>query len=101
MFVLSDNTDTLIGMRLCGIDGRLVHDEAEMSSALDELLEKPDLYGTVLIAEKLSSMCSEKVLDIKLNRRTPLIVVIPDRHGAGRSENAIMSYVRDSIGIKL
>jgi len=39
--------------------------------------------------------------EIKLTKRLPLIAVIPDRHGSGRSPDFIMSYVRDAIGVKL
>lgn len=33
-FVLSDNTDTLIGMRLAGMEGTLVHTKPQLQEAL-------------------------------------------------------------------
>jgi V/A-type H+-transporting ATPase subunit F len=39
--------------------------------------------------------------EIKLNRKMPLIVEIPDRHGTGRKKNFITSYVNEAIGLKL
>lgn len=99
-FLISDNVDTQTGMRLVGVEGVLVHTEKELNSLLDELLEKKDI-GILLLTEKLSNMCEKKILDIKLNRRRPLIVVIPDRHGTGRAPDSITSYVRNSIGIKI
>ena len=38
---------------------------------------------------------------MKLERRLPLIVEIPDRHGTGRKPDFITSYVNEAIGLKL
>ncbi len=46
-------------------------------------------------------MCSSDLYDIKLNRRRPLIVEIPDRHGNSGAIDAISRYVEEAIGIKL
>ena len=39
--------------------------------------------------------------DIKLNRRLPIVVAIPDRHGTGRNPTFIMDYVNEAIGVKV
>ena len=41
------------------------------------------------------------IYDLKLNRKQPLIVEIPDRHGNGRTKDSITKYVQDAIGVKL
>ena len=46
-------------------------------------------------------MVTDIVDDVKLNRRLPLIVEIPDRHGTGRKADFITSYVNEAIGVKL
>lgn len=99
-FVISDNVDTQTGMRLVGIEGIIAHTEQELSKAIDLVLSRKEI-GILLLTEKLSTMCEEKILDIKLNKKKPLIVVIPDRHGTGRAPDSITSYVRESIGIKI
>lgn len=38
MFLISDNVDTLTGMRLAGIEGVVVHEKQEIKQALDEVL---------------------------------------------------------------
>ncbi len=38
---------------------------------------------------------------MKLERKLPLIVEIPDRHGTGRKADFITSYVNEAIGLKL
>ena len=42
MFLISDNVDTLTGMRLAGIEGVVVHEKQEIKQALDEVLSQKD-----------------------------------------------------------
>ena len=42
-----------------------------------------------------------KFVWIKLKRKLPLLVEIPDRHGTGRKKDFITSYVNEAIGLKL
>jgi V/A-type H+-transporting ATPase subunit F len=39
--------------------------------------------------------------EIKLTRKLPLVVIIPDRHGTGRNADFISEYIRKAIGVKL
>ena len=98
--LISDNTDTLMGMRLCGIPGVVVHEKDEVTSALQSAMNDPEI-GIVLMTQRLVALCPELVYELKLSRRTPLIVEIPDRHGSGRAKDSITSYVRDAIGVKI
>ena len=50
MFLISDNVDTLTGMRLAGIDGVVVHEKQEIKQALDEVLSQKDI-GIILMTE--------------------------------------------------
>ena len=88
--LVSDNEDTLVGMRLAGVDGVLV-----------EAMNNPGEIAVVLLTEGVVAMCSEFVYDHKLNRKRPLIVEIPERGGNGRAKDSITRYVREAIGIKI
>jgi len=99
-YLISDNVDTLVGMRLSGIEGEVVHDEREVRQELTKAMDMPDV-AIILMTERLVALCPDLVYELKLNRRRPLIVEIPDRHGNGRTRDAIMSYVRDAIGVKV
>ena len=57
--------------------------------------------GIILLTEKFGREFPDIVDDVKLNRRLPLIVEIPDRHGTGRKADFITSYVNEAIGVKL
>ncbi len=99
-YLISDNVDTLVGMRLAGIDGVLVHEEPEVKKALEQAIRMPDV-AVILMTERLVSLCPDIVYDLKLNCKRPLIVEIPDRHGNGRAKDSITRYVREAIGVKI
>lgn len=100
MFLISDNVDTLTGMRLAGIQGVIAHTENEINNELDIILRDREV-GVLLITEKIGDLIEKRVLDIKLNYQTPLVVQIPDRHGSDRGLDSITKYVRDAIGLKI
>ncbi len=99
-YLISDNVDTQVGMRLAGIEGVVVHEAEEFKKVLNETIERDDI-AVVLITEALLSLCPSMIYDLKLNRKRPLIVEIPDRHGNGRTKDSITRYVREAIGVKI
>ncbi len=100
VYLISDNIDTQMGMRIAGIEGVVVHTEEEVSEALNHAMSDESV-AVVLMTEKLVTLCHDKVYDMKLNRRRPLLVEIPDRHGTSNVIDSIEKYVEDAIGIKL
>lgn len=100
MFLISDNVDTLTGMRLAGIEGIVVHEKDEIKETLDNILCNKDI-SIILITEKLGKEIPEIIDDIKLNRTFPLLLEIPDRHGSGRRPDFITAYINEAIGIKI
>lgn len=100
MFLISDNVDTYTGMRLAGIDGVVIHSKKHLKEQLERTFSNKEI-GVLLITEKLSREFPDIINEVKLNRRLPLIVEIPDRHGTGRDPNFIMNYVNEAIGLKL
>ena len=100
MFLISDNVDTCTGMRLAGVDGIVVHEKEELYQALKRVMTD-EIVGIVLLTEKFGREFPDMFDEIKLNRKMPLIVEIPDRHGTGRKKNFITSYVNEAIGLKL
>lgn len=100
MYLISDNMDTYIGMRLAGVEGVVIHSKKHLKEQLEKAVSDRTI-GVILITEKFGREFPEIVDDVKLNRRLPLIVEIPDRHGTGRSSDFITSYVNEAIGLKL
>ncbi len=101
MFVISDNVDTLTGMRLAGVDGVLAHTREEFSRALEAAVKDPS-NGVVLLTEKFGRDYPDLVNGAKLSSAPlPLILDVPDRHGSGRRPDFITGYVEEAIGLKL
>lgn len=99
-YLISDNIDTQMGMRLAGVEGEVAHTAEEVNAALDRAFSDENT-AVVLMTEKLVELCRERVYKLKLNCRRPLIVEIPDRHGNSDITEAISRYVSEAVGIKL
>jgi V/A-type H+-transporting ATPase subunit F len=99
-FLLSDNTDSLVGMRLVGIDGVVVHEKKEFLRALEDALEDPSI-AVILVTTKLIELAPNVISELKLTQSRQLIVEIPDRHGGAGIGEAIDRYVSEAIGVKL
>ncbi|MBQ7219096.1 MAG: V-type ATP synthase subunit F [Ruminococcus sp.] len=100
MYLLSDNVDTLIGMRMSGVEGVVLHEEHELREKLDQLMKEDDI-AVIMITATLMNLIRETVYDLKLNVKQPLIIEIPDRHGNGRTKDSITKYVKDAIGVNM
>jgi V/A-type H+-transporting ATPase subunit F len=98
-YLISDNADTLVGMRLAGIEGELVHDAQAVEDAVNRCLADEQV-GIILITHRLCELCEDFITQTKRSYDKPLIVEIPDRHGSQGSDS-ITRYVRDTIGIKI
>jgi len=99
-YLISDNIDTHMGMRLAGINGTIVHEAEEVVAEIEKVLEDKDI-AILLITEKLVKLCHDYIFDIKLKYKSPLIVEIPDRHGTSQIGENLNSYVSDAVGIRL
>ena len=98
-FVISDNTDTQVGLRLAGVEGVLARNREEGLAAIDEALADPTI-GILLITEGLAEQCADKLAPLKMDGHTPLVVEIPDRYGS-RKKDSITRYIREAIGVKV
>ena len=99
-FVISDNSDTLTGLRLAGIEGTRADTREETLSAIEAAVQDPSI-GILLINEKLAALCPDQLNALKLTSVRPLLVEIPDRHHTGREPDSITRYIREAIGIKV
>lgn len=100
MYLISDNVDTYTGMRLAGVEGIVVHEQKELHKALQNVLQDKTI-GIVLLTEKFGLEFPDIIDEFRLERKMPLLVEIPDRHGTGRKKDFITSYITEAIGLKL
>lgn len=99
-FLISDNIDTQMGMRLAGIDGVVVHERREVLKELEKAMHDSEI-AIVLMTTKLIETCPEVISDLKLRMLKPLIVEVPDRHGSSKIGETLDRYVSEAIGVKL
>ena len=81
-------------------EGVVVHERVELKDALEKAISNKEI-GIILLTEKFGREFPEIIDNVKLERKLPLIVEIPDRHGTGRKPDFITSYVNEAIGLKL
>ena len=99
-FVLSDNIDTQMGMRLAGIEGKVIHERDEVLQELETAMHDEDI-AVIFMTTKLIQTCPEIISEIKLKQPKPLIVERPDRHGSAKIGETIDRYVSEAVGVKL
>lgn len=99
-FLLSDNIDTQMGMRLAGIEGVVIHEREEVLRELKRAMSNKEI-AVILMTTKLIQTCPDVISELKLKQPKPLIVEIPDRHGSAKVGETIDRYVSEAIGVKL
>ena len=100
MHLISDNTDTRVGMRLAGIPGEVVHTREEFVEVMDRLLLDPEV-GIIIVTEKILALGKDYINRIKAEDKIPLIIEIPDRHFGGKPNNSIGTYISEALGVKI
>ena len=75
-FVITDSTDTQVGLRLAGIEGVVVREEPLVRAAIQTAAADPDI-AVLLITEKLAALCQDLIAPLKLTAQRPLVVEIP------------------------
>lgn len=98
LFLISDNTDAIIGMRLAGIEGLRAESAEEGEKALDRVLSDEEI-AVLLITPGVEQLCPERLRQIKQGNR-PLLVTVPDGEG-NCSGDSVTAYIRDAIGIQM
>ena len=96
-YLISDNVDTEMGLRLVGIEGEVVHKRRDFLEVLETKMKDRSI-GVILITTKLIELAPDVISEIKLK---PLLVEIPDRHGNSKIGETIDRYVSEAIGVKL
>lgn len=97
--LITDSHDALTGMRLAGIEGVYAETAQEAEKELNACIADENT-GIVLITEGLASACAEFIDSIKLSESSTLVVTVPGSKNEQTQDN-MMRYVREAIGIKI
>ena len=99
-YLISDNIDTKLGLRLAGIEGKVVHERQALLELLEEKMHDESI-AIILLTTKLVELAPDVISELKLRQKKPLIVEIPDRHGQSKIGETIDRYVSEAVGVKL
>ncbi len=99
-YLVSDNHDSLVGMRLAGIEGTLVHTQEETHEAIRAALKMRDL-AILAITEKAAELAEDAVRQLRERGELPRVVEIPDRFGTKRGADFLTKYVQEAIGVRM
>lgn len=100
MFLISDNEDTRIGMRLAGVDGVTVKNRAEFESRLAKAAEDKEI-SVLLVTASLRKTAGDIIDGFKLNNSLPLVVEVPSPNENGAENDSITRYIREAIGLNI
>lgn len=98
LFIISDNTDAIIGMRLAGIEGVRATDSEAAERAFEKALANEEI-GVLLITPGVEALCPARVRELKRGIR-PLVVTVPDSDGNAAGDS-VTDYIREAIGIQM
>lgn len=98
--MISDNSDTQMGLRLSGVEGVIVHDREGLVTAMEQARYDPEI-AVILVTQKLVALAHDYVYGLKASAGLPLIVEIPDRHSAGTGWSVMSKYISEAIGVEL
>ena len=99
MFVISDDADTCVGMRLSGVFAMLVHDKEQALDALEKASSDPEA-GIILITEKVKEFCPEMLKKINACGK-PIIMEIPDSRNSEKTIDSASDYLKNTVGISV
>lgn len=100
-FLITDNHDSLVLLRLAGIPGVEAHGAVETEAAINDVLtNRPDV-GILVMTEKAAAEAPAAVRALRERDEPPLLVEIPDRHGSMREADFLTAYIREAIGVKI
>lgn len=98
-YLLSDDPDTLVGLRLAGIQGKLLQKNEDALLQIEKISEDKDV-GMILITPAVAKALGSSLTELK-KKNLPLITEIPDSNPQNNSADNVTDYIRDAVGIKI
>lgn len=98
-YLLSDDPDTLVGLRLAGIQGKLLQKNEDALLKIEKISEDKDV-GMILITPAVAKALGSSLTELK-KKNLPLITEIPDSNPQNNSADNVTDYIRNAVGIKI
>lgn len=98
-YILSDDPDAVVGLRLAGIQGKLLQSNENALEQIKKISEDKDI-GMILITPEIAKQLGGSLTELK-KKNLPLITEIPDSNPQNTSSDNVTDYIRNAVGIKL
>lgn len=98
-FLICDDAQTLIGMRLAGVQGVIMTDRDAVLDLVQEKIKDPEI-GIIIISKPIMQLAEKEIMALKLKSKYTLIVEIPGSDST-YDNDYITRHIRESIGIKI
>ena len=98
-YLLTDDADTLVGLRLAGIQGKLLQKNEDALLQIEKISEDKEI-GMILITPAVAKALGSSLTELK-KKNLPLITEIPDSNPQNNSADNVTDYIRNAVGIKI
>ena len=99
-YLISDNNDTRLGMRLAGIEGARAATKKEVDAAVNRACADSGV-AILIVTEGCYALSRERLDELKLSAGRPLVNIIADSRGSVRARDYITRLINEAIGIKI
>jgi V/A-type H+-transporting ATPase subunit F len=99
LYVLG-NPDAVWGFALTGVHGQVISTADELHHALDTVLGDRDV-GIVLVTEDVAELARQRVDELVIRSRIPIVVEIPGPEGTSPERPSLSELIRRTIGIRV
>ncbi|MDM8534316.1 V-type ATP synthase subunit F [Clostridiaceae bacterium HSG29] len=97
--IVTDNDETIVGLRLAGVEGRMIEDNEDFLNVIDELISDENI-GIIMITQGIFTRYQDELLLRKLKEKETLIIEIPGFNEKVK-KSLISEHIQSSIGLKL
>lgn len=94
------NQDAVWGFALAGVQGQVVSTPDDLHKALDAALGDGDV-GIVLVTEDAADLARQRVDELVMRSRIPIVVEIPGPQGTSPDRPSLSELIRRTIGIRV
>ena len=99
LYVLGSQ-DAVWGFALTCVNGQVVSTAAELQQALNVVLDDKDV-GIVLVTEDVADLARQRVDELVIRSRVPIVVEIPGPEGTSPERPSLSELIRRTIGIRV
>ena len=75
IYCISDSLETALGFKLCGVESSVLNEKDKIDKTIEDIIENPEI-GVLVVTQNIYDISKEKLDNIKLYKRIPLIVKI-------------------------